>query len=31
MALWNGDIVQKHNKDHDIDCLLASVFFFPAR
>lgn len=20
LALWNGDIVQKNNEDHDIDC-----------
>ena len=29
MALWNGDIVQKNNKDHDIDCWLPFIFFFP--
>jgi hypothetical protein len=27
MALWNGDIVQKNNKDHDIDCWLPFIFF----
>ena len=27
-ALWNGDIVQKNNEDHDIDCQCSLLFSF---
>lgn len=29
LALWNGDIVQKNNEDHDIDCSFFLLFSFP--
>ena len=29
MALWNGDIVQKGNEDHDIDCWWPLLFSCP--
>lgn len=28
LALWNGDIVQKNNEDHDIDCWCSLAFSF---